>query len=106
MLVTQFTQFRIYLLLFAINSNDAECRSTSQRLTVVYRADVSIPSFAEFLKSAVVKAGASARLQCNVDCQPKPAKITWYVLILYSAGSVLFVDVLLRSICSQDYTVA
>jgi len=46
------------------------------------RADMSMPSFAEFLKSAVVKAGESARLQCTVDCKPTPAKITWYVRLL------------------------
>ena len=44
-------------------------------------ADMSMPSFVDFLKSAVVKAGESARLQCTVDCKPTPAKITWYVCL-------------------------
>ena len=43
-----------------------------------------MPSFVEFLKGAVVKAGASARLQCTVECQPKPAKITWCVSVSLS----------------------
>jgi len=45
---------------------------------------MSVPSFVEFLKSAIVKAGASARLQCTVECQPKPAKITWYMSVRLS----------------------
>ena len=42
---------------------------------------MSMPSFVDFLKSAVVKAGETARLQCTVDCKPTPAKITWYVCL-------------------------
>jgi len=50
-----------------------------QKPLVVCSVDMSMPSFTEFLKSAVVKAGETARLQCTVDCQPTPAKITWCV---------------------------
>ena len=54
-------------------------------------ADMSMPSFVEFLKGAVVKAGASARLQCTVECQPTPAKITWCVSVsLYIRPSATF----------------
>ena len=65
-----------------------EVQQLRYRKTLVSCADMSVPSFAEFLKSAVVKAGASARLQCTVDCQPKPAKITWCV---YSSVFYCFV---------------
>jgi len=41
------------------------------------QAGMSIPSFSRPLKSQVVKAGGSAILECTVDCQPSPAKITW-----------------------------
>ena len=58
-------------------------------------ADVSIPSFVESLKSAVVKAGESATLQCTVECKPKRAKITWYVPFPTSVCLSVFTCVIL-----------
>jgi hypothetical protein len=39
--------------------------------------EMSIPSFTQFLKSQVVKAGASATLECIIDCKPATPKVTW-----------------------------
>jgi len=73
-------------------SNEARvfpCHQLAGRL-LLCAADMSMPSFVDFLKSAIVKAGESARLQCTVECKPTPAKITWYALLVcLSAGPAL-----------------